>query len=356
MNSILCKAILQSGPNKGQGCKYKAKSNGYCGVHKNNKSTKVTISKSEIKSIVISTNLPYFGEEICIAIKGDGKRCENQGYYWYNNQILCGVHSRKYLNRIKLKKNPNEKEMKKQRKIEHNKTVEKANNENIKNGKKGKIIMRKIRMMREPKWVERYLSVFPNNRPTHRKLGLHLGNLSPMQLGPIIHNNVKCLNIENFHQGNKIFENEVDKNKKPLPIYFERKNKLYKSDIAYRHKWKAFKDFQQPKGNKNICLYSILPGDNIKYTYLQSRKFYCKYYQKLAENTDQFKQLKKLIDEGMNICIYGYDARVFDEIITIEQINEWYKDSNHSFGHEVTLYCLLMKYKFNFKNERYETI
>ena len=69
--------------------------------------------------------------------------------------------------------------------------------------------------------------------------------------------------------------------------------------------------------------------------------------------TNQLKILKKLVNSGTNICIYGYDARVFDEVIDIEQINKWYKDPNHPFGHEITLYCLLLNYRFDFESECY---
>ena len=360
MDSLKCKAILKSGKRKGQECECKVKQYGYCGRHRSFAKTpvissvtkpivKTSVTSSITKPIIKPSNLSYFGEERCIAIKGNGGKCENQAYYWYNKQYLCGVHSRKYSDRIDLDKNPNEDEIKRKKMIEHTRTIKNARNENKKRNRKGKIIMRKIRMMREPERIEGYLLVFPNNRKTHQKLGLHLGSLSPMQAGPVIHNKKKCLNLENFHQGNKVFDIEVDENKKVLPIYFERRINIYNKIEAYRYKFKAFKETLQNKGN--VCLYSMVPGDNTKYSYLQSRKFYCKYYQELVGGNKQFKQLKDIIDEGTNICIYGYDARIIDNIITIKQINEWYKDTRQPFGHEMVLYCLLMDYKFDFENK-----
>jgi len=37
ISSLICKAIVQEGPRKGEGCKFAPLDNGYCGRHERNK-------------------------------------------------------------------------------------------------------------------------------------------------------------------------------------------------------------------------------------------------------------------------------------------------------------------------------
>ena len=92
--------------------------------------------------------------------------------------------------------------------------------------------------------------------------------------------------------------------------------------------------------NKNIPLYSIhldKNGAERRYTYVQSRYFYCHQYEKLAPKTDDFKKLKQMLNEGINLQIVGYDAYPITK-----SLQEHYEDPDKPFGHEIVLYTLLV--------------
>lgn len=59
----------------------------------------------------------FYGEMKCQGEKGgkkSGEKCQNGAYFVVGGKTptyLCGVHSKKYKDRIKLKKNPNAKKI-----------------------------------------------------------------------------------------------------------------------------------------------------------------------------------------------------------------------------------------------------
>jgi hypothetical protein len=51
-----------------------------------------------------------------------------------------------------------------------------------------------------------------------------MSELSPMQLGPVDHGIAEmplALNLENYWQGSKVFDNEVDKNNNPTKKFYK---------------------------------------------------------------------------------------------------------------------------------------
>jgi hypothetical protein len=71
---------------------------------------------------------------------------------------------------------------------------------------------------------------------------------------------------------------------------------------------------------------------------VQSRYFYCCAYEVLAKQSKDFTTLVKLLDEGHNITICGYDAYP-----VTKNIYEHYCDPTKPFGHEMVLYALLTR-------------
>ena len=236
--------------------------------------------------------------------------------------------------------NPNHLEMKKTQQETHQATVEKAVLENKKQNKKGNVVCCKMFMMKPVICKKGYLNVFPNFRHKNRTDGIGCSELSPMSLGPILHPNPflpPCLNLENFHQGNKVFLSEVDpETNEPLPCFFETQKLMYEDETPHRHKPTAVHNHTK---NKNIPLYSIwtrASGERVQKTYLESRQFYCNYYERLATVTPEFKKLKQMLNDGYNLQICGYDGY---EII--DSISNHYQDISRPFGHELVLYTLL---------------
>lgn len=277
----------------------------------------------------------YYGETICQAVvKSTGNRCKNGAYYNSNSQYLCGVHSKNKA-RTQLLKNPNKSQLKINKLLDHNQTVSKAQQANKISGITGQIILYKMKMMASVPLIDGYLNVFPNFKHHNRADGLGFPSLSPKAIGPINHGQPGlpiAKNLENFHQGNKVFPSEVDQNGLPLPIFYTTRLDMYLDDVPHRHKTAA--------DGKNVPKYSVWVDNNgVEHhiDYITSRQFYCTYYERATLKNPDFLKLKEMIKDGYNLQICGYDAFVPTKTL------EWhYLDPSQPFGHELVLYTMLV--------------
>ncbi len=292
------------------------------------------------------SKLAYYGEFMCQGNYRNGKPCRNRAYYCIKSTsfLRCGLHSKKD-NRIDLPKDPDAKKKALKRIKDHNTEVDRVAKINKKKGIKGKVICSRLLMFKGFESKSGYLNVFPNNKHQNRKDGFGCCSLSPMRLGPVIHNQPELpdsKNIENFHQGNKCFPDEVDEDKNPKPSFYKTQKEMYLDPIPHRHKKTATK-------NKNIPLFSVWKKKNGKEkrcTYIESRKYYCRYYEQLAKKTDDYINLVKKIDDGYNLNIIGYDAYPI-----IKSLKKHYLDDSKPFGHELVLYTLLTTTNYPWKKE-----
>src|SRR3972149_3214401 len=274
-------------------------------------------------------NVIYYNTIPCQeTYKSSGLPCKNNAYYFYKGKYVCGVHSKKN-DRTKLPIDPNANE-KKQRILDLR--MEKVHSEakhNMDQNKKGQVICSKMRMMKQPEEIEGFLKVFPNFKHGNRKDGFGCPSLSPKDMGPIDHgqpNLPPAKNLENYHQSAKTFPSEVDKDGNPTKKFYETRLKMYQDNEPHRHKEEA----KSAGKNKNIPLYSIWvrkDGTEKRCTYLESRQFYCNFYERIAKTLPDFKYLQDRINEGYNIQICGYDAYPITK--TIE---EHYLDTTKPFG------------------------
>lgn len=289
-----------------------------------------------------------YGERRCSSLTKQGKECANGAYYSSNGLYLCGRHSKSDENRIELPKDPLSKEKKAMLEKARKDVVEEFACENRRNGKKGNVICCKLLMMKEPTHVKGYLNVFPNYKHEHRTDGFGCKSLSPKDMGPIDHKQPGlpiAKNLENLHQGNKCFKSEIGEDGNPLPIFYETQKKMYLDPIPHRHK--------ETSGGVNAPEFSIWirpDGSEFRCTYFQSRQFYCNYYERIAKTLDDFKYLRRLINEGYNIQIVGYDAYPITK--TLE---EHYLDTSRPFGHELVLYTLLTTTEDCYPWRKYKT-
>ncbi len=304
----------------------------------------------------------YYGETICQAtIKSTGNRCSNLAYYTHNHQYLCGVHCKK--NRVNLPVNPHKQENVAKMLKEHEQSILDFAKENVTLGKRGQLKCAKMKMMKPVQLIQGYLNVFPNNKHENRKDGFGCCALSPMRLGPIIHyqpNLPVAKNIENFHQSQKTWPNEVDEDGNPTEEWRTRRLQLYNDDVPHRHKFDQKKMAQLRKeikgANRNAPLYSIhetVDGKEKRFTYVESRYFYCCMYEKLAKQTAEFKKLQSYLDKGINLIICGYDA--YD---VTHNMYTHYCDPTKAFGHELVLYTLLTtdEYPWRLYREQHKNI
>lgn len=281
----------------------------------------------------------FYGERNCEGKYKSGIHCNNMAYY-YDNKYLCGLHSNKST-RKQLPKNPNEYKNKLKMLEEREKIVESVAEENRKNGIHGKIICTKLYMMKDPIHYDGYKKVFPNYKHGNRIDGYGCPKLSPKSLGPINHG-MKDLpiakNLENFHQGAKVFNCEVDEHNKITKQSYEIRKKIYNSSIPYRHKFE-FEDMKKLGKINKQPLFSIYYDKNNnehRYNYIECRYFYCHYYEILVQKIDDFKILKKMLDDGYNLQIIGYDG------YPISNLMEQYLDDSRPFGHELVLATMLI--------------
>lgn len=280
----------------------------------------------------------YYGEEPCSSlVKSTGQPCENKSYYITSDgTLLCGVHSKNVPRKELPKRSEKEKaQMKEALFKSHQETVDTEAENNRKEEKIGDVILVKFESRRAVKMIPGYLNVFPNNKHQDRPEGFGCASLSPMRLGPVDHGQPDCppsKNLENFHQGNKVFKDEVDEDENPTDVFTKNRLKWYCDDVPHRHKVKGVRP-----------LYSIWTdrdGTSYKIDYISSRQFYCTFYERLVLEQEDFRTLLELLVDGVNLAIQGYDAAPM--VMTPEGIEEAYLDTKNPFGHEKCLAAMLV--------------
>jgi len=306
---------------------------------------------------------PFKGEATCC-------KCEKVAYYWQSNKPCCGRHSDKEI-RVNLKALPAH--------LADKKAAEKDKElAQLAKASPGFMIgMTQMRMMKD-NTVPNCVMVFPNRKARHTdttslKGMYHYGcpSLSPMCLGPVLHGDPSIKNplvtcVENEHQGFKVFWSELEPDGiTPLPIYFERRKKIFADPIPRRHKLGDSKEEHMaaaglPPGvsakdhkNANHCAFSLrwdpITQKEKRFSYVESRVFYCQHYEELARREPEYEYLIRLAPTR-TLMIMGYDARdipVFDlqdkskdELKTL--FKTWYLDPTTPFGHETVLLVMLV--------------
>ena len=323
-----------------------------------------------------SRNAPFHGQVICEAvIKKTKAKCSNKAYYEQQGKYYCGVHSSTKKQRTKLVVDPQKDEKRRLELVRWKVDVEEVATVNQANGKKGHVRVGKLRMMRAPPHVAGYLKVFPNFRHGKRVDGFGCKTLSPKDLGPVKHGMLDwpdAENLENYHQGAKIFLNEVIINEEEYtsqeekeadslfdldytirPEAIDLRKKMYLDPIPYRHKFKypAMKKVVADSTNLNKPLFSVyyhqyLEGKERRFTYLQCRYFYCHWYQVLTLYNAELENLQDKIKHGYNLHVLGYDGREVERLSSTESLSDclyrYYLDESKPYGHELVLYTLLV--------------
>lgn len=308
--------------------------------------------------------MPYYGESKCNGTYCDGRPCKNYAYYKCGSRVFCGMHSRKR-NRIELERNPRADKLKQQRYEMYKQDAEAAATKNREAGKAGHVIVRTMHMMRAVECVKGYTMVFPNYRHNNRRDGYGCSALSPKSLGPIHHimpNLPPAKNLENFHQFSKVYPFEIDKETNEQNIgWFQYRIRGYQDPEAHVHKHDPVILKSYFGKNIQVCSYSLYYNKNgtaRKFSYAESRYFYCKLYEQLVKDTEEFQQLCQWIRDGRNLQIMGYDG--YD--VTAPLI-EHYRDISRPFGHELVLFSLLTikdpadypwNIEYNLHKEHYE--
>jgi hypothetical protein len=294
-------------------------------------------------------NTVYFGETTCVVSKRDGTPCGSKAYFTKNatGECVCGKHAKK-TERTQLPKNPDAAANKQAEIDVHRTTCDAAAANNLSVGKKGQVSCAKMRMMAAVELVPGFINIFPNFLHKNRKDGVGLPSLSPKAIGPVAHGQPglpDSLNLENFHQGNKVFPSEVETdpdngNRKPTAAFYELREKMYLDKEPHRHKQTATSAVTKTgRKNKNIPLFSVWidkDGTEHQIDYFTSREFYCHFYERATVANPDYQLLVDKINSGHNLRIVGYDGYA-----VTKTLEEHYCDTSRPFGHEMVLYAML---------------
>lgn len=206
-------------------------------------------------------------------------------------------------------------------------------------GVRGRVAVAKKAMLKAPPPLEGFLDVYPNRRAAASLAGgtwgLAAPELSPMALGPVFlpdGGRARC--IENAHQFRKFYPDELGPDGGPTPAAREHSRALLEGP-PLRHKPAAGDAKKKRPTAPAFHLHTTAEGEEHRLGYVQSRQFYCAWYEVLASAEPKFALLRALLREGVSLRLVGFDGHDFaDEAAA-------YADAAQPFGHEAVLACLL---------------
>ncbi len=306
--------------------------------------------------------MSYAGEAVCEeTFKSKNTPCTNKAYFIKDGKHVCGVHNKGGKFVRKMAENPN-KELNYTRELAARTIeIEAVAAINKANGDLGNVTVSKMYMMKNPEYHTGYLNVFPNYKHQNRRDGFGCARLSPKSLGPVIHNMPglpDAASIENYHQFSKFWKFELDDDGNILEKYKLVRIKGYTSE-PMRHKYDK-KILEKYNNNVNIPEFSMYydkDGNEHRYSYIESRYFYCHFYELLAKAEPDFAKLVKMKNAGYNLNICGFDGYEPNK----NDLMENYLDGSRPFGHELVLYTLLIeddpkKYPWNVYYQKHYSI
>ena len=164
-----------------------------------------------------------------------------------------------------------------------------------------------------------------------------------MILGPVQHNEKDlppAKNVENYYQYAKVYPDEYNPITKQIkPQFWVTMAKGYNDSEPHRRKENR-KRTEKPL----FCVRRDENGEEHRYTYAQSRVFYCTHYEKLVRQQKQFDMLVKMRADGYHLCLCGYDANasVTSATNSLEDaLLHLYRSEEKPFGHEMVLFTML---------------
>lgn len=316
------------------------------------------------------TREEYKGARVCeYPQKKSGAPCANLAYYLVRSdgRYSCGVHCdrKDTANVATLKADPNAAKKRTLAMRNNRMAADRVARENAAHGKRGRVRQYRMRMMTNPPLAAGWLNVFPNRRHGNRKDGVGLPRLSPMTLGPVHHRQPglpPAKNIENYHQFNKVWPMELglawrmnegtgkDTWPDPDAVFFVRQKAGYEDVEPHRHKFSTKEQREQAlmttgAENRNAPCYSVhqtLDGAWRRFSYVESRYFYCKAFEALATHGNlSWMRLKGMLDDGYQLVLCGYDAYNIEDD-SGHDLYWHYCNPGHPFGHEMVLHALLV--------------
>lgn len=181
-----------------------------------------------------------------------------------------------------------------------------------------------------------------------------VSEISPLYIGPVVSSDgLLARTFENLWQYGKVYPKIYDVNRKIVPGIDEDGNPTREF-----YEWrKRFYELKKEKGDRHPALPSAIRHRDCKYMvyfneknelekldYVTSRKkIYIPEYAKLIVNTDSFKDIKKLYENGEKIALCDFDAWNYygpnlDQDTTIVEV---VNNPNFKVGHGYVIKMLL---------------
>jgi len=301
---------------------------------------------------------PKYGEIKCENLKIKGKFCKNGAYYKCSTgkkgvHYLCGVHSKK-LEREELKemtkKEKHDLKMTRLKQMAADAAITAVNS-----SKPEATLVKMEGMFPFVPIRSGWINVYPNFKSSWQGVGFVCPALSPMSLGPVNHGQPglpPSKTIENFHQFSKFFGKLENKKE-----FKERQIDAFKSPIPHRHKFPKDVLKKVATGNVNIPDYFVWidkSGKEHHLTYIESRQFYCNFYERLVVEKKEYKCLQKLYNMNVKLQICGPDAYGVS-IVSKNGIEEEYLNPKVPFGHERVLLTILTLEPEDYPWRKYKT-
>lgn len=307
-------------------------------------------------------------QEILTSGHNRGSKCGNRAQFRLRNRYLCGAHSKKdKLKREKLTKMTRE-EQHDQYQAEVDRVFAQiryaasldASSASSSSSSSSSVRKRPIlfRMTRPYMKVimgqgDGALPVFPTERKQWQGLGLILPGLSPTTLGPIVHGQphlppATCL--ENFYQFSLYYRHRETREQ------FEA-NRLrgFRDTTPHRSKFDdaatvssssssslSSHDGKQQQANIPDTVVSFVwmdvskdPAVEHQLGIIESRQFYCTFYERLVSVHADYKRLQDEYTKGAQLYICGPHA------YPMKDVDATYMDPKRGFGHERILYTML---------------
>lgn len=305
----------------------------------------------------------YRFERQCHAFKkkGDKRRCRllaTREVYTNNNlrktKYMCGRHARLYDPASSpLPINPMKKIIEQQVTRMHMRLCEQAAEERKRDGKMGSVFLGKLAAGKRRKPISGVMDVFPNNTSTYREDGWAFPELCAQKIGPIYHEDPKTYpakKLGNFKSGCDVYAFENDEETQlPKAIWWQRREALFDDYTPRKSKFRNEELALISMTNIGAPLYSyhwnmFEPDESKrkfeKFSIVESRQFFCHFYEKIVQFYSSFIYLKNQMFNGYDICICGMGA--YPTSATVEAIHAAYRNPCKEFGHEMTLFTMLV--------------
>ena len=310
-------------------------------------------------------SLVYYGETTCQAKKANGVSCTNNAYFVVGDAYLCGVHS-KSKPRQKLLVNPNKKAIKEESIAQHHQSCLLTKQQNAEHNLPGQVICGKMSMMKEVQHIAGFLSVFPNKNHGNRTDGLGIPALSPMNLGPVVHGQSglpPAVNLENFWQASKLYPQQVLCKETDHSLCSESCFRKYQLEMFRNGRAERHNKFAKDAGGKKVVplgwVWTKANGETSLFSYVQSRQFYCTFYERLTRASPEYDKLVELVRDGTSVQILGYDGRKIETGQNKDGMKRlleaYYLDGSAPFGHELVLVSMLVLEKDEMPWVRHKT-